>query len=353
MGEPIISQTDARDMATWGWYGGKDRWRPNSLPCTPTRSLIASRAEKRVGNEDDDPASTIVFNFNRGIGLEGYGGWTSPLEIYARQNGKIFHKFRGENSKRYVWNHETVYHGSLQIAMAPWEWRSKKRSFHSGPWPVRGAPLEDSVFGQRILSRIRQRKTTVRKRKKHFKRSTHTRQWKITGFLTNHLELVCVFPVHSLEDNYVCLYCVYLHTCVYLEPKLWHPCFLALKNTSVIEGQASNQRFTVVYFGATLNIHIPSTYDVICIPRVSHIRKKKRIGKARHTSADHWQPPVENLQLLKGTTVGKVLTRRFNLWPFYPLVGLVPFPTFERVVKIPIPKNGHQQNCQVYPRNLT
>ena len=32
------------------------------------------------------------------------GGWTNPSEKYARQNGFIFPKFRGENSKN-VWNH--------------------------------------------------------------------------------------------------------------------------------------------------------------------------------------------------------------------------------------------------------
>ena len=37
-----------------------------------------------------------------GVVYQLVGGWTNPFEKYARQNGFIFPKFRGENSKN-IW----------------------------------------------------------------------------------------------------------------------------------------------------------------------------------------------------------------------------------------------------------
>ena len=192
------------------------------------------------------------------------------------------------------------HHVHQSLTVRPRKMMVGRRSFLIGKKLFKGTSGE---------FRIRQQQTTVRQQKKHLKGQTH-KAMENHRFLIDHLELDCVCPVHSLEDNYACLYCMYLHACVYLEPpKLWHP--LSIK-THLCNGRSTHQISYLRFIsGATLNIYVPSTYDIICIQQKPHPRFN---GIVRHvilrpTTDNHLS---KNLQLLKGSKVGKVHTRWFN-----------------------------------------
>ena len=82
------------------------------------------------------------------------------------------------------------------------------------------------------------------------------------------------FLTDHLDRWSVCLYCMYLHTCMYLKPKLWHPCFSALKNTSVVEGQRIKSEIYGCLFRGNLKYTYQQVHMTSYTTSESHIHRK-------------------------------------------------------------------------------